>query len=98
MLAGHCDQRQLGQIQQLCAQGVVAFTASLARFMLFLLCTKSVTWNPLQSKQEKKKKGAMKENKKSGNHLAGLLLASHTLHQASGHGAPSDISPSKPRA
>lgn len=100
MLAGLFDQRQLGQIQQLCARGVVAYAASLAQFMLFLLCTKSVTRNPLQSKQEKKKrkKRAMKEKKKSGNRLAGLLLPPHTLHRASGHGAPGDTSPRKSRA
>lgn len=48
--------------------------------------------------QTGKKKRVMKENKKSGNRLAGLLLTSHTLHWASGHGAPSDISPSTHRA
>lgn len=54
VLAGPFDQCQQGQIRQRCSGGVVAYTASLARFMLFFLCTKSVTRNPSQSKQEKK--------------------------------------------
>lgn len=40
----------------------------------------------------------MKENTKSSNRLAGLLLTSHTSCWASGHGAPTDISPSRFRA
>lgn len=47
---------------------------------------------------KKGKKKVMKENPKSSNCLAGLLLTPHTSCWASGHGAPGDISPSTHRA